>query len=596
MPSLLQSTPPMSTPLGDPLSSRALAGGAGSAGSAGGAGGGKEKGKAKRRFHRCRVHTSHTCWRATTCKHRKHKPAEQDGGNGGKGDQGKGDQGNQTKPPSTTKNPTTPSTPTPTPLPASPLPSAFGLHLGSRFSYGMTPQLHQEMEAAGGPQAWFGAQLDPARIPDPVGDQFLTWWPSLDLDAPTIWQRDQAGTEPAWEVMADYQRWCLLRRIWSSRQVLEQMTEFFENHLHVPVHDDGVFGFRASYGKLIRSHALGRFDQLLTAAVTHPAMGISLDNASSTKYAPNENLGRELLELHTVGRGNFTEDDVKASARILTGYRVQMWSTWRSWYDPGSHWTGHVHVLDFDDTNASSDGRAVTAAYLSYLAHHPLTAARLCRKLAVRFVSDEPSQALVDELARVYLQSETAIAPVLQALVAHPEFAASAGAKVRTPTDDVVATWRALGVQLAQPTGGDSAANAILWQTSTVGAEPLNWPRPDGQPDRGAAWSSASRVLASFQMHYAMAGTWWPEQDLTYRPLASWVPVSTGTSIRFDDLVEHLSRELLCRPASARVQEAARLQTGLTAATAITPTHSLVRWGMPGLISTLLDSPEHLSR
>lgn len=587
MPPLLQSTPPTSTPLSDPLSARALAGGGN------GKGEGKGKGKAKRKFHRCRVHTSHTCWRATTCKHRNHKPAGQDGG---QGDGGKGDQpkGNQTKPPSTTKDPTP--QPTPTPLPASPLPTAFGLHLGSRFSYGVTPELHREMEAAGGPQAWFAAQLDPARIADPVGDQFLAWWPSLDLDAPTIWQRDQAGTEPAWEVMADYQRWCLLRRVWSRRQVLEQLTEFFENHLHVPVHDDGVFGFRSAYGKLIRSHALGRFDEMLTAAITHPAMGISLDNATSTKRAPNENLGRELLELHTVGRGNYTEDDVKASARILTGYRVQMWSTWRDWYDPASHWTGPVQVMGFSHPNTDPDGRAVTAAYLSYLAHHPATATRLCRKLAVRFVSDDPSPALVDHLARVYLASDTAIAPVLQALVAHPEFAASAGAKVRTPTDDVVATWRALGVQLARPTGNDSAADAILWQTTTVGAEPHNWPRPDGQPERGAAWSSASRVLASFQMHYAMSGTWWPKRDLTYRPLASWAPVTDGAAVRFDDLVEHLSRSLLCRPASARVQEAARLQTGLTAGTVITAGHALVRWGMPGLISTLLDSPEHLTR
>ena len=79
--------------------------------------------------------------------------------------------------------------------------------------------------------------------------------------------------------MANYARWCLVRRIYSERQVLEVMTEFWENHLHVPVDDDGVFTYRADYGKVVRAHALGRFDEMLVAAITHPAMGISLDNA-----------------------------------------------------------------------------------------------------------------------------------------------------------------------------------------------------------------------------------------------------------------------------------------------------------------------------
>ena len=82
-------------------------------------------------------------------------------------------------------------------------------------------------------------------------------------------------------------------------------------------------------------------------------------------------------------------------------------------------------------------------AYLRYLARHPATARRLARKLALRYVSDTPSTALVDHLAQVYLDHETAIVPVLRALVAHPEFVAAVGQKVRTPADDVVATWRA---------------------------------------------------------------------------------------------------------------------------------------------------------
>jgi len=334
---------------------------------------------------------------------------------------------------------------------------------------------------------------------------------------------------------------------------------------------------------------------MLVAAITHPAMGISLDNASSTKRAPNENLGRELLELHTVGRGNYTEDDVKNSARILTGYRVDRWKTWNARYDTASHWTGPVTVMGFTHANAAADGRPVAEAYLTYLAHQPATARRLARKLATRFVSDTPSDALVNHLADVYLANDTAIIPVLKALVAHPEFAA-AGPKVRTPTDDVIATYRALDVTVKRPVDDNSTANSMLWHTQAIGQTPFEWARPDGPPESGAAWSAASRMLASFQVHYSMAGGWWPKKDAVYHPLKDWVPLADGDSMRFDALVEHLSRRILCRAASKRVTDACCLTTGLAADTKITTGHQLVKWGMPTLLTTLLDSPEHMSR
>ena len=144
----------------------------------------------------------------------------------------------------------------------------------------------------------------------------------------------------------------------------------------------------------------------------------------------------------------------------------------------------------------------------------------------------------------MYLANDTAIVPVLRALVAHPEFIASKGLKVRNPADDVVATWRVLDVQAAPPTGDGSGANAVLWQTVGLGQAPFDWARPDGQPEDGASWSSVSRVLASFETHYTLCGGWWPTAQTTYHPVASWVPLQSGQSMRFDALVEHLSRRL----------------------------------------------------
>jgi hypothetical protein len=494
--------------------------------------------------------------------------------------------------------------PTPTPAPKPPVPTppatapvvldARSLHVLNRFTGGWTPALGTEVTRAGGIDAWFAQQLDPSSVPDTAYTATGTWWSSNLADPLTTVARSEAGTEGLWEADAHYQCWSLVRRITSERQVLETMANFWEHHFHVPTDGGSSAPYRADYGRTIRSLALGRFDALLNAVSTHPAMGAFLGNASSSRSAPNENQGRELLELHTVGRtAGYTENDVKSSARILTGWRVRVWDTWIAAYDTSWHWTGPVSVLGFSDPNASSDGRAVTQRYLDYLARHPATARRICGKLATHFVSDSPSDALVDHLATVYLANDTAIAPVLRALVTSDEFLASAGLKARTPEEDVVATYRALGVRVAAPTADGATANAMLWQTEQVGQAPFTWPRPDGRPDTADAWSSVSRILGSFDVHYTMSGGWWPTVGATYRTPVSWLPQPT---VRFDALVDHLSRTVLGRAVTPDLLAVAVQATGVAPTATITADHDLVRWSMPRLLTVLLDNPHHLGR
>ncbi|MEQ4523436.1 DUF1800 domain-containing protein [Nocardioides kribbensis] len=477
-----------------------------------------------------------------------------------------------------------------------PLLGARDRHLVTRFSYGLTPALARQVRRAGGGRAWFEQQLDAGSVTDGAG-AFASWWPGLGRTPSELWQRHVGEVEGGWEVMDDYQRWLLLRRMHTGRQVHEVMTEFWENHLNVPVNGDAVFTWRADYGDTVRRHALGRFDELLQDAVVHPAMLLYLDGAISTAEHPNENLGRELLELHTVGRGQYDEDDVKASARILTGWWVDMWRTWAASYEPRHHAVGPVSVMDFSHPNADRDGRAVTRAYLTHLAHHPATAARIARKLAVKFVSDDPPQALVDELARVYLASDTAIVPVLRALVASEAFAGSAGAKVRDPGEDVVATYRALRVKVSEPPqgrAGDSwGANAVLWQCSDLGSTPMSWPRPDGAPLDNDSWSSSSRVVASFGLHYAMSGGWWPRDGMRYRTPRQWLPKA---SIRFDLLVDHLAQELLGVHSTAELLQACCEACDVRPGERITREHRLVKWAFQRLLTTFLDSPLHMTR
>lgn len=536
-----------------------------------------------------------------------------------------------------------------------PVPDAATWHGIRRFTAGYTPALRAQVEAAGGFDAWFAGQLD-GSYDDAWFDQTSRWWVSINADDATVWQRDRAGVESLWWADASYQRWAMVRRLGSQRQVLETMAELWEHHLHVPALGE-VGPFRASYGKTIRRHALGRFADLLEAAITHPAMSVYLGNANSHKSAPNENLGRELLELHTVGIGQYGEADVKDSARLLTGFRVGVWTTWATSYDPAAHWTGPVQVMGFSHPNSDPDGRAALSAYLHYLATHPATARRIARRLAVRFVSDTPSDTLVGDLAAVYLAHDTDLRAVLRALVASAEYRAATDTKVRTPTEDVIATYRALGVELtAAPAGHDDecAANALLWQAQGIGAMPFDWPRPDGRPDSAVAWSSTSRFLASLDVHYTMSGGWWPSEGVRYRAPVAWLPTTPAdpaaaaggrvvgrpkkdkkhkkkkkkkkkrhpapaptppppapppppvtpppppevpvTSIRFDALVDHLCRTLLGRPVESIMLQAAGEAVGCAPTDVITHDHPVVAWEMPRLLTVLLDSPLHLTR
>jgi uncharacterized protein (DUF1800 family) len=478
-----------------------------------------------------------------------------------------------------------------------PLLSRQARHLASRFSYGVTPALAADVRAAGGHLEWFEQQLAPDRVRDRAAVAMDDWWPSLSRPASELWQRQITEVEGGWEVMADYARRCLLRRIRSRRQVLEVMTEFWENHFNVPAEGDAPFTWRAHFGDQLRARALGSFEDLLETAILHPAMLIYLDNAVSRADGgriPNENLGRELLELHTVGRrSGYTEDHVKDSARILTGWSVDLWRSWEPSYLQDWHATGPVRVLGFSHANGSPDGREMTRAYLRYLARHPDTAYHVAWKLCVKFVRDDPPESLVRHLAEVYLAHRTSIPPVLRALVRSAAFKSSVGAKLRDPGEDVAATYRLLGARVERPQSEQSAANAILWQTASLGTRPFAWPRPDGQPLDNDSWSSPSRMLSSMQVHYTMAGGWWPTQDVRYRPEKAWAP---GFPVRFDRLVAHMSRQILHRDPGPALLAACRVAVDCADSERITRDHPVMTWRHPRLLTVFLDSPDFYLR
>jgi uncharacterized protein (DUF1800 family) len=264
----------------------------------------------------------------------------------------------------------------------------------------------------------------------------------------------------------------LVRDIYSSAQLQEVMTDFWLNHFNVYLHkDEATPYYLVSYERdVIRPRALGRFEDLLEATAHSPAMLLYLDNSSSMgpdspqaekakiaaarnpnakKKAPdglNENYARELMELHTLGvNGGYTQADVTQVARILTGWTVDRPQRGGGFkFDEARHEPGAKKVMG---KKFKEKGEKEGEQLLHMLATRPATAKFISRKLAIRFVGDDPPQFLVDRMAKSFLSSDGEISAVLTTLFRSPEFwdAKTYRAKVKTPLEYVVSAARASG-------------------------------------------------------------------------------------------------------------------------------------------------------
>jgi uncharacterized protein (DUF1800 family) len=423
------------------------------------------------------------------------------------------------------------------PAAAQAAPAATGdpANLLRRATFGPTPRSLAEFRKLGA-QAWLDRQLDPARIDDAACDELLERLPLAGASPAAV---RAALPEDSYEAFRQLGRAAVARAAWSERQLFETVAAFWANHLHVSAPSGGIWDSRSDYdAQVIRKHTFGRFADMLRAAARHPAMLTYLDQRSSTKAHPNENYARELMELHTVGLV-YDESDVQDAARLLTGMTVSKAGGYV--YDASKHATGRVDILGFRHANDKADGESAALAFLDHLAKHPDTARTIARKLCVRFVADEPPAALVTRLAKVYLDSGTAITPVLRALFTSAEFAASAGQKMRTPFEDLVAAVRALG--LGPDKDGVKGLDALYDTLVQAGNAPFRWAPPNGFPDAAAIWASPSGFLMRCNLHLNLAAGWYPKQ-LT-RPadlLRSLVPVLPAT---YGGLVDALAVRLI---------------------------------------------------
>ena len=197
-------------------------------------------------------------------------------------------------------------------------------------------------------------------------------------------------------------------------------------------------------------------------------------------------------------------------------------------------------------------------------------------------------------MAKAYLDSGTSIKATLRALVKHPDFAKSAGAKVRTPSQDAIATYRAMRLKVRKPNEGGDFGSAVNYVLDEMGEAPFMWPAPNGFPEPGAAWASAGRMRSSWGMHHTTAGGWWPSTGNDPQGPAQLPAAGTGALRRGGRRVSPV-RCSAARP--ARTWSRPRRPWSSTQPTAtIKSRDDFGDWRAVPLIATVLNSPQHLRK
>jgi uncharacterized protein (DUF1800 family) len=293
------------------------------------------------------------------------------------------------------------------------------------------------------------------------------------------------------------------RAVTTEDAYLERLVMFWSNHFCVASNKGPVRGLAGGFEReAIRPHVLGRFSDMLRAVEMHPAMLIYLDNQLSTGpnsrggkgKGLNENLAREILELHTLGvNGGYTQDDVTNLARLLTGWTVgnlnqPQTEAGKFFFAANRHEPGSWSVLgrQYSDIDAKFEGQKRGERVLDDLARHPSTARNVAIRLARHFVSETPPSKLVASLEAVYLKTDGDLGAVAKALASHPDAWSAQPAKVVPPYDFAVSLVRGLGLTFKpqEVLRLSAALGQPLWQPGS----------PKGWPDDDEAWTGPSAI------------------------------------------------------------------------------------------------------
>ena len=292
----------------------------------------------------------------------------------------------------------------------------------------------------------------------------------------------------------------------------ERLVHFWTNHFAVSADKPQVLALAGALeNEAIRPHVAGRFADMLNAVEMHPAMILYLDNQASIgpdsqlaqrrgrrganserKLGINENLAREILELHTLGvDGGYTQQDVTTFARALTGWSIGTDRFARGGepgkfaFHDGAHEPGTKTILG---TRYSQSGIAQPHAVLADLARHPATARHIASKLARHFIADEPPSDAIDHIAKAFLDSDGDLPAVHRAVLDTPAAWAAPATKLKTPHELVVSTFRALDFVPSEP-------RQVAAPFDLLGQRPYTPGSPAGWPDTATQWDGPDALL-----------------------------------------------------------------------------------------------------
>ena len=381
--------------------------------------------------------------------------------------------------------------------------------------FGLGPRPGDLDQAALDPRGWLKRQLDPAAAAVPA--PFAGLPSGAQRMGDLLHARQERGIPGAQKLIRESFRETYVQeasarltvQVATATPFRERLVAFWSNHFTVSIQRPPVLGTVGAFEReAIRPHVTGRFYDMLLAVDRHPAMLVYLDNGQS--FGPdsligqrrhrglNENLAREMLELHTLGvDGGYTQADVTEFAKILTGWTL----TPPRFADAGTfHFFPQVHEpgpktllgVRYQEGGVNEAETAFLA-----LSRHLATARHIATKLARHFIADDPPAEAVARLARVFRDSDGDLKAVSNALVDEPAAWADPLAKVKTPNDFVIAALRATVFE------GDG--RVVLNALRKLGQPPFDAPSPAGWPDTAADWISPESVLRRADWAMALA-------------------------------------------------------------------------------------------
>jgi uncharacterized protein (DUF1800 family) len=395
------------------------------------------------------------------------------------------------------------------------------IHFLNRTSFGPTAETVQRVNRVGF-RAYLDEQLEPGKISDSMVEEKIAGLKTIRLNSGELFelypppnvakQRGMAADmmQAPRMIIYELQQARLLRAVHSQRQLNELLVDFWNNHFNIFAAKGADRWLTTSYDRdTIRPHALGKFRDLLLATARSPAMLFYLDNwlsvspdtavtrmpANARRRGLNENYGRELMELHTLGvDGGYTQQDVREVARCFTG-----WTLLRPRGDAEFHFEPRLHdpgVKTVLGTRITAGGMEDGIQVIDLLARHPSTAKFIATKLARRFVSDRPPSSVVNRAAEAFRHSDGNIRTVVRAIIDSPEFFAPEvyQAKVKKPLEFAASALRVTNAET-------KITPQLLRYLGRMG-EPLFLAQPPtGYADVASSWISPDMLLT--RMNFA---------------------------------------------------------------------------------------------